>query len=89
MASYMIHGGMAGFLIVLAINLLNGNEIGVTLMRACIGALAFAIVGRWFMRGLFSEMHLAIWEQQQAAAAQAQALLSEEEENKEPAEEAA
>jgi len=90
MTSYMIHAGMFGFLIVLAINLLNDNGIGVTMMRACIGALAFAFVGRWFMRGLFSELHLAVWEQQQAAATQAQAQAqTPAETEEEPAEETA
>ena len=68
MASYMIHGGLAGFLLVLAINLFNGNDYGLALMRGCIAAPAFAIVSRWFMRSLFGELHLCLWEQQQAAA---------------------
>ena len=90
MASYMIHGGLGGFLLVLAINLLNGNDYGLALMRGCIAALAFAIVCRWFMRSLFSELHLAVWEHQQAAAKAAAALAEAEDgEVEEPAEEAA
>ena len=89
MTSYMIHGGLAGFLLVLSLNLLNGNGWGVTLMHSCIAALAFGIVSRWFMRSLFSELHLAVWEHQQAAA-KAAAELAEEAADKaaEPAEEA-
>ena len=84
MTSYMIHGGIAGFLLVLALNLLNGNGYGISLMWSCIATVAFAYVSRWFMRSVFSEMHLSIWEQQQAAvqaqaeaAAQAQAEVAE------------
>ena len=72
MTPYMIHGGIAGFLLVLALNLLNGNGYGTSLMWSCIATVAFAYVSRWFMRTVFSEMHLSVWEQQQAAA-QAQA----------------
>ncbi len=86
MTSYMIHGGLAGFLLVLSLNLLNGNDWGVTLMHSCIATPAFAIVSRWFMRSLFSELHLAVWEHQQAAAKATAALA--EEEAAEPAEEA-
>ena len=63
----MIHGGIAGFLLVLALNLLNGNGYGTSLMWSCIATVAFAYVSRWFMRSVFSEMHLSAWEQQQAA----------------------
>ena len=70
----MIHGGIAGFLLVLALNLLNGNGYGTSLMWSCIATVAFAYVSRWFMRSVFSEMHLSAWEQQQAAQkAQAEA----------------
>ena len=72
MTSYVIHGGIAGFLLVLALNLLNGNGYGTSLMWSCIATVGFAYISRWFMRSVFSEMHLSIWEQQQAAA-QAQA----------------
>ena len=68
MTSYMIHGGIAGFLLVLALNLLNGNGYGTSLMWSCIATVAFAYVSRWFMRSALSELHLSIWEQQQAAA---------------------
>jgi len=63
----MIHGGIAGFLLVLALNLQNGNGYGTSLMWSCIATIAFAYVSRWFMRSVFSEMHLSAWEQQQAA----------------------
>jgi len=76
MTSYMIHGGIAGFLLVLALNLLNGNGYGISLMWSCIASIAFAYVSRWFMRSVFSEMHLSVWEQQQAAA-QAQVEAAE------------
>ncbi len=74
----MIHGGIAGFLLVLALNLLNGNDYGTSLMWSCIATVAFAYVSRWFMRSVFSEMHLSAWEQQQAAA-QAQTEAATEE----------
>ena len=77
MTPYMIHGGIAGFLLVLALNLLNGNGYGTSLMWSCIATVAFAYVSRWFMRSVFSEMHLSAWEQQQAAA-QAQAEAATE-----------
>ena len=74
MTSYMIHGGIAGFLLVLALNLFNGNGYGPSLMWSCIATVFFAYVSRWFIQSVFSEMHLSIWEQQQAAAkAQAEA----------------
>lgn len=77
MTSYMIHGGIAGFLLVLALNLLNGNGYGTSLMWSCIATMAFAYVSRWFMRSVFSEMHLSAWEQEQAAQ-QAQVEAAEE-----------
>ena len=80
----MIHGGLGGFLLVLALNLLNGNGWGITLMHSCIAALGFGIGARWFMRSLFSELHVAVWEHQQAAA-KAQATLAKKEEG-DPAE---
>ncbi len=76
MTPYMIHGGIAGFLLVLALNLLNGNGYGTSLMWSCVATVVFAYVSRWFIRSVFSELHLSAWEQQQAqaeAAAQAQA----------------
>ena len=82
----MIHGGLAGFLLVLSLNLLNGNGWGVTLTHSCIAALAFAIVSRWLMRSLFSELHLAVWEHQQAAAKAAALAEEEAAEAAEPAE---
>ncbi len=89
MTSYIIHGGLVGFLLVLALNLLNGNDWGLALMRGCFAALAFAIVSRWFMRSLFTELHLSVWEHQQASAQARAALLEEEEEEEEEKEEGA
>jgi len=86
MTSYIIHGGLVGFLLVLALNLLNGNDWGLALMRGCFAALAFAVVSRWFMRSLFSEMHLSVWEHQQASARAHAVLVEKDKESAEPAE---
>ena len=67
MSHYMIHAGGAGFLLVLALNHLAGNDWGTSIMRGCVAALAFAMVARWFMRGVFTELHLSLYEQQQPA----------------------
>lgn len=64
MSNYLIHAGGAGFLLVLALNHLAGNDWGTSTMRGCVAALAFAMLARWFMRGVFSELHLSLYEQQ-------------------------
>ena len=70
MSHYLIHAGGAGFLLVLALNHLAGNDWGTSIMRGCVAALAFAMVARWFMRGVFTELHLSLYEQQVAAQQQ-------------------
>jgi hypothetical protein len=70
MSHYMIHAGGAGFLLALALNHLAGNDWGPSIMRGCVAALAFAMVARWFMRGVFTELHLSLYEQQVAAQQQ-------------------
>ncbi len=67
MSHFLIHSGGAGFLLVLALNHLAGNDWGTSIMRGCVAALAFAMVARWFMRGVFTELHLSLYEQQTAA----------------------
>ena len=67
MSNYLIHAGGAGLLLVLALSLLAGNDWGTSIMRGCVAALAFAILARWFMRGVFTELHLSLYEQQVAA----------------------
>ena len=67
MSHYLIHAGGAGFLLVLALNHLAGNDWGTSIMRGCVATLAFAMVARWFMRGVFTELHLSLYEQQVAA----------------------
>ena len=64
MSHYLIHAGGAGFLLVLALNHLAGNDWGTSIMRGCVAALAFAMLARWFMRGVFTELHLSLYEQQ-------------------------
>ncbi len=64
MSNFLIHAGGAGFLLVLALNHLAGNDWGTSIMRSCVAALAFAMLARWFMRGVFSELHLSLYEQQ-------------------------
>ena len=70
MSHYLIHAGGAGFLLVLALSHLAGNDWGTSIMRGCVAALAFAMVARWFMRGVFTELHLSLYEQQVAAQQQ-------------------
>tara|TARA_Y100000739_G_scaffold163235_1_gene141352 strand:+ start:116 stop:400 length:285 start_codon:yes stop_codon:yes gene_type:complete len=81
MTPYIIQGGLIGFLLVLALNILNDNGIGISIVRSCIAALAFAFVARWFAKTMFSELHLSLWLQQeaaqQAAAQQAAAAAAE------------
>ncbi len=67
MTPYIIQGGLIGFLLVLALNILNDNGIGISIVRSCIAALAFAFVARWFAKTMFSELHLSLWLQQEAA----------------------
>ena len=67
MSHYLIHAGGAGFLLVLALNHLAGNDWGTSIMRGCVAALAFAILARWVMRGVFTELHLSLYEQQTTA----------------------
>jgi len=64
MSHYLIHAGGTGFLLVLALNHLAGNDWGTSIMRGCVAALAFAILARWFIRGVFTELHLSLYEQQ-------------------------
>ena len=67
MTPYVVQGGLIGFLLVLSLNILNDNGIGISIVRACIAAVAFAYCARWFASSLFSELHLSLWSQQQAA----------------------
>ena len=69
---------MIGFLLVFGLNTMNGNDLGVSLMRACIAAAAFGLMARWFARTMFSELHLSLYLSQQAAAAAAQKAAEEE-----------
>lgn len=81
MTPYIIQGGLIGFLLVLALNILNDNGIGISIVRSCIAALAFAFVARWFAKTMFSELHLSLWLQQEAAqqeAAQQEAAAAAE-----------
>ena len=77
MTPYVVQGGLIGFLLVLSLNILNDNGIGVSIVRACIAAVAFAYCARWFASSLFSELHLSLWSQQQAAAQTAQEVAEE------------
>ena len=78
MKPYIIQGGMIGFLLVFGLNTFNGNDLGVSLMRACIAAAAFGLMARWFARTMFSELHLSLYLAQQAAAEAAQNAAKEE-----------
>jgi len=78
MTPYITQGGLIGFLLVLSLNIFNDNGIGVSIVRACIAAVAFAYCARWFASSLFSELHLSLWLQQQAAAQAAQEMAAEE-----------
>ena len=78
MKPYITHGGMIGFLLVFGLNTFNGNDLGVSLMRACIAAAAFGLMARWFARTMFSELHLSLYLAQQAAAEAAQNAAKEE-----------
>ena len=71
MTPYIIQGGLIGFLLVLSLNILNDNGIGISIVRSCIAALAFAFVARWFAKTMFSELHLSLWLQQEAAQQEA------------------
>ena len=79
MTPYITQGGLIGFLLVLALNIFNDNGVGISIVRACIAAVAFAYCARWFANSLFSELHLSLWLQQQAAAQAAQKMAEEEE----------
>ena len=61
MKQYIIQGGMIGFLLVFGLNTFNGNDLGVSLMRACIAAAAFGLMARWFARTMFSALHLSLY----------------------------
>ena len=80
MTPYIIQGGLIGFLLVLSLNILNDNGIGISIVRSCIAAIAFAFGARWFAKTMFSELHLSLWLQQEAAqqeAAQQEAAQQE------------
>jgi len=77
MTPYITQGGLIGFLLVLSLNIFNDNGIGISIVRACIAAVAFAYCARWFAASLFSELHLSLWLQQQAAAQAAQEMAKE------------
>ena len=77
MKPYIIQGGMIGFLLVFGLNTMNSNDLGVSLMRACIAAAAFGLMARWFARTMFSELHLSLYLSQQAAATAAQKAAEE------------
>ena len=79
MKPFIIQGGMIGFLLVFGLNTLNGNELGISLMRACIAATAFGLMSRWFARTMFSELHLSLYLTQQAEAEAAQKAAEEQE----------
>jgi hypothetical protein len=78
MTPYLIQGGLIGFLLVLSLNILNDNGIGISIVRACIAAVAFAYCARWFASSLFTELHLSLWSQQQAAAQEMTEAASDE-----------
>jgi hypothetical protein len=89
MTPYITQGGLIGFLLVLSLNIFNGNAIGTSIVKACIAAVAFAYCARWFAASLFSELHLSLWLQQQTAAKEAAEAVSDETaepEESEPAE---
>ena len=71
MTPYIIQGGLIGFLLVLALNILNDNGIGISIVRSCIAAVAFAFGARWFAKTMFSELHLSLWLQQETAQQEA------------------
>ena len=77
MTPYITQGGLIGFLLVLSLNIFNDNGIGISIVRACIAAVAFGYCARWFASSLFSELHLSLWQQQQAAAQTAQEVAEE------------
>ena len=77
MTPYLTQGGLIGFLLVLSLNIFNDNGIGISIVRACIAAVAFGYCARWFASSLFSELHLSLWQQQQAAAQTAQEVAEE------------
>ena len=78
MTPYITQGGLIGFFLVLSLSIFNDNGIGISIVRACIAAVAFAYCARWFANSLFSELHLSLWLQQQAAAQAAQEMAEEE-----------
>ncbi len=78
MTPYITQGGLIGFLLVLSLNILNDNGIGISIVRACIAAVAFAYCARWFASSLFTELHLSLWSQQQAAAQEMAEAASDE-----------
>ena len=79
MTPYITQGGLFGFILVLSLNIFNDNGIGVSIVRACIAAVAFAYCARWFAGSLFSELHLSLWlQQQQAAQEMTEAAATEE-----------
>ena len=84
MTPYITQGGLIGFLLVLSLNIFNDNGIGISVVRACIAAVAFAYCARWFAGSLFSELHLSLWlQQQQAAQEMAEAAAPETVESQE------
>lgn len=59
---------MLGFAIVFGISLTQTNPLSTSLIRGLIGALAFVIIHRWWMRKVFTELHHALYDKQRAEA---------------------
>lgn len=59
---------LVGFALVFGVSLLRENPLSTSLIRGLIGALAFVIIHRWWMRMVFTELHHSMYEKSQAEA---------------------
>tara|TARA_B100000029_G_scaffold424989_1_gene433150 strand:+ start:284 stop:637 length:354 start_codon:yes stop_codon:yes gene_type:complete len=72
MQHFLSTAGIAGFLLVMGLNVVFENDLGTGLVHALIAALAFTVLTRWFMRKTYTALHASLYESQVAAARKAQ-----------------
>lgn len=66
MTPHLSMAALVGFVIVFALSLARENPLSTSLIRGLIGALAFVIIYRWWIRKVFTELHHSMYEQSQA-----------------------
>ena len=71
MQHFLSTAGIAGFLLVMGLNVVFENDLGTGLVHALIAGLAFTVLTRWFMRKTYTALHLSLYTAQMAVAQKA------------------